>query len=319
MVGTGIVHPDVVSTLGARLARLDRELDEAQQREIAKHAKGAAVAKLAGDLIASIDPDAVRERAIAMHALPTGQEPSEPQLAAAEHERMSEALRPFHNPELRDAIVNIKRSLEQVIDEVSRDELLEASFDEAAREKARSLVSDFRRFVEDRKDEIEALQILYDRPHRAGLRYGQVKELATALQRPPLLLVDRAGERLWNAYEAVEPDKVKGKGGSALVDLVALVRHAILPEDPLVPVADVVEERYRRWLEEKKAAGVVFSTEQLKWLDAIKNHIAMSLAIEVEDFDSIPFNQMGGLGRAHQVFGGQLRPLIEELNQRLAA
>src|SRR5690606_38156271 len=120
-------------------------------------------------------------------------------------------------------------------------------FDEAAREKARTLLSDFRRFVHERRDEIEALQILYDRPHRAGLRYGQVKDLEAALKRSPMLLRDRPAERLWTAFEAVEPEKVKGQGG-VLVDLIALVRHAIVPDEPLVPVAEIIEARYGEFL-----------------------------------------------------------------------
>ncbi|MDZ4198628.1 MAG: type I restriction-modification enzyme R subunit C-terminal domain-containing protein [Kiritimatiellia bacterium] len=41
--------------------------------------------------------------------------------------------------------------------------------------------------------------------------------------------------------------------------------------------------------------------------------------MEPEDFDAIPFNQKGGLGKAHQLFGDQLPRLLEELNEVLAA
>jgi type I restriction enzyme R subunit len=231
---------------------------------------------------------------------------------------MTDALKPFHKPELRETILAIKSSLEQVIDETTQDEILDARFDEAAREKARSTLEDFRGFLEEHKDEIEAIQILYSRPHRAGLRYSQVKELAEALKRPPLSL--RHPERqLWDLYEAVEPDQVKGKGGKALVDLVALVRHAIEPSTPLVPVADVVEQNFRGWLAEQEAAGVTFAPGQRKWLDAIKDHIANSLTIEADDLDDVPFGQMGGLGRAYQLFGDSLSTILDDLNGRLAA
>ena len=36
-----------------------------------------------------------------------------------------------------------------------------------------------------------------------------------------------------------------GRGGNALVDLVAIGRHAIEPEEVLVPVAEQVEARKR--------------------------------------------------------------------------
>ncbi|NBQ54804.1 MAG: restriction endonuclease subunit R, partial [Proteobacteria bacterium] len=114
-------------------------------------------------------------------------------------------------------------------------------------------------------------------------------------------------------------DKVKGRGGGSLVDLIALVRHAIHPQEPLLPVGDEVESHYRAWIAEKQTAGLSFTAEQLAWLEAIKNHIAQSLAIAQEDFDDVPFNQMGGLGKVYQLFGDKLPVILDELNERLAA
>ncbi len=80
-----------------------------------------------------------------------------------------------------------------------------------------------------------------------------------------------------------------------------------------------VEERYQAWLTEQEERGVSFTTEQHKWLDAIKDHIASSLSIEQDDFDYAPFNVMGGLGEADALFGDRLPSILEELNERLAA
>jgi type I restriction enzyme R subunit len=65
--------------------------------------------------------------------------------------------------------------------------------------------------------------------------------------------------------------------------------------------------------------GVVFTAEQRRWLDAIKDHIAKSLRIDEEDFDEVPFNTIGGLGRGHDLFGERLPEILDELNRRLAA
>jgi len=43
------------------------------------------------------------------------------------------------------------------------------------------------------------------------------------------------------------------------------------------------------------------------------------LTIEPADFEDVPFNQMGGLGKVHQLFGDRLPKLLDELNERLAA
>jgi type I restriction enzyme R subunit len=212
--------------------------------------------------------------------------------------------------------MDVKAELEQVIDEVSKDVLLFAGQSQAAKDKAKTVLSNFREFIENNKDEIEALQILYSRPYRSGLRYRQVKELAEALKRPPLAA---PLERLWRAYELVEPEKVKGRGGKQLVDVVALVRHALDPNLPLVPVGMTVEQRYQEWLARQAAAGLSYTVEQRKWLDAIKDHIASSLRIEQDDFDDVPFNGLGGLGKAYELFGEQLQGILEAMNEGVAA
>ncbi len=84
-----------------------------------------------------------------------------------------EALSPLYDPRVRQKILDAKSSFEQVIDETTPDELLAAGYDEGAARKARELVGGFERFIEENREEIEALQVLYSRPYRGGgLRYG---------------------------------------------------------------------------------------------------------------------------------------------------
>ena len=267
-------------------------------------------------LLKSIDADEVTKQAVQTFKIPEGQEPTETQLEKVEQERMQQALKPFTNPKLRNAILETKAALEQVIDEQTRDVLLRAGFDAAAKERAQNLIKSFREFIEQHKDEIEALRVLYSKPHRAGLRYSQVKDLANEIKRPPHQLDP---ERLWQAFETLEPEKVIGHGGSKLVDVIALVRHALEPNSQLIPIADNVEQRYAGWLAEQATAGANFTPEQRRWLDAIKDHIASSLSIETDDLDELPFKQFGGPGRAQELFGDRLPQLMDELNQRLAA
>ncbi len=319
-VAAGAVSADIVSTLAARLARLDRELDEDRRAEVAAAAGGLEPAALAAALLASIDTDANAAKL----NLPPGQEPTEQQIDAVERAAMTAALKPFLNPQLRNTIIRVKAAAEQVFDEVNRDTLVRAEFDAAALANARSVVTSFKAFIEEHKDEIEAIRILYSRPYRAGLRYGQVKDLALKLGVPPFYVDARKPEtvgRLWQAFEDAEPEAVKRKvgGGRQLVDLIALVKHAIDGRTPLVPVEEVVEERYAAWLAEKANAGMTFAAQQRKWLDAIKDHIAASLAIDAESLEDVPFKQMGGQGAAYEVFGDSLPTLLSELTERLVA
>lgn len=319
-VKQGVVHADVVSTLAARLARLAREIDAEQAAEVQATA-GQSIGQLAATLLQSIDPDRTEARARALFGLTPEIEPMAAHLDEVEQAAMGAALKPFHDPALRELLVSIKSQLEQVIDEVTPDTLLHAGFDTAARDRALAVVGELRAFCEAHRDEIEALRLLYQKPHRAGLRYGQVKALAKRLRQAPFNIdPDKpvTVQALWRIQATAEPERVRGEAQS-LVDLIALVRHALHPDEWVIPLQEEIEAGYRAWLEEQAAAGVAFSPEQREWLDMIKNHIVTSLAISRDDFEDTPFIERGGLGRVYQLFGGRLDWVLSELNERLAA
>src|SRR5581483_3552655 len=106
--------------------------------------------------------------------------------------------------------------------------------------------------------------------------------------------------------------------GQILTDLVSLVRHALHPTFALVPYREELRDRYQAWLKEHNV-DKVFTAEQREWLDRMAEHIATSLAIAPEDFDAGWFGQHGSLGHAHALFGEKLKPLMAELNEKLAA
>jgi type I restriction enzyme R subunit len=319
-VGQGIQDPDTVSALAAKLSRL--QLSEDEKETIKSHTGGRTLEELSTNLLSAVDTDqldlAVREQFQILDNL----EPTDEQLDQTERACCREALKPFHNADLRQAIVEIQERQTQIIDEQNFDELRSAGFDNAAKQKAESLVTSFAEFIKEHKDEIEALQVLYNVPYRAGLKFRHVKDLASKLNQSPFFVDPTRPEslsRLWQAYEMLEPQNVRGKGGKQLVDVIALVRHAIDPNTPLAPVGMTVEERYQHWLAEKQTAGVTFTADQQKWLDAIKDHIASSLNIEQDDLEEVPFNGIGGLGKAYELFGDKLNEILDELNVRLAS
>ena len=118
-------------------------------------------------------------------------------------------------PAFRELLLDLKRELEQVIDEVSQDELLEAGASEEAKEKARALVTSFERYIEEHKDEIAALQFFYAQPYSKRLSLqghqgaGQGYQGAAAL-------VD-AGEALARLRDAAQGQGA-GRVGQAAAD-----------------------------------------------------------------------------------------------------
>ena len=223
-------------------------------------------------------------------------------------------MRPLHDPKVRELLAEIKRQDDIIIDTVSADEVLEAGFSADALDRARGMVQSFEQFIAEHKDEITALQILFNRPYRQRLDFKAVRELADAIEKPPYLWNE---SQLWSAYAALEKSKVKGASGRRiLTDLVSLVRFAIHQDNELIPFPERVNANFKAWL---ALQGQTFTPEQLLWLEMIRDHIAGNLGIEPDDFEYAPFAQQGGLGKVHQLFGEKLNAIIEELNETLAA
>ena len=243
------------------------------------------------------------------------EEPTSEQIEAAAAQLARDAVTPFLKPALRHRILEIQRQSEQTVDRHTIDEVLYADFDAAALQKARAKVTDFQAWLQDHKDELAAIQAIYAGTRPLNLTLADLRQLRDAIAAPPLSATPR---QLWRAFEASAPERVQGQGGDLLADLVHLVRCALLPNFTLVPYRDGLHKRYQAWLQERDADNA-FTEEQREWLDHIAEHIANSLAIEPRDFESGWFGQQGSLGQAHALFGDELRPLMAELNERLAA
>ena len=318
-VAQGDRSTDTLATLAGRLARLDRRATPEQAAQVppvsADHGQGPGLKALANRLLDACDPDTITDRARRQFALANGAEPTEAQFQAVRQTLSEEAARPFQRPALRDRLITLTRETEQVIDHVSRDEVLYAGFDE---EKARGLIQSFRAFMEERKDELLALQVLYQHRHRdRHLTFQAVKELAEALGRgkPPL-----APELLWSAYARLEAGRVKGAGSQRLLtDLISLVRFTLGERPELEPFRDEAQRRFDAWLAAHQQGGQPFTGAQVEWLTLFKERIQAASAVSVDDLDQMPFAQKGGPAKAVQLFGPALRAILEELNEVLVA
>lgn len=316
-VSTTIPDEETVLTLASRLARLDRELTNEDREGIAKLADGESLKTISARLLAACDPDAQVFAARKSHGLAPDQQPTDTQIAAAAQQLREEAVMPLAaNPKLREHLIDLKASKEQVIDEVTKDRVILAGFDAAATERAKSIVTSFEKFVEEHRDELDALQVLYNRPYNKRLTYDAIRELAEKIQAPPRAWTP---DVLWEAYRVLDGSRVRGSGSRVLTNLVSLVRFAMRQNNSLVPFPETAQERFDSWLAQQSNKGRTFSAEQMRWLEEIRDHIAGSVEITPEDLDDVPFSQHGGRFGAHREFGVDLVPILEELNQVLVA
>jgi type I restriction enzyme R subunit len=317
-VTMGGTDPDVLSSLASRLTRLDKRCTADQRKRLLEASGGVAVKDVARAIVDGLDPDRHVEEARKAFGVPAGSELSQAQVARAAELLLRKAAEPLATkPAFRRALQEVKQEVEQIIDEVSQDEITIAGASQATREDAQAQVRSFETYLEENKDEIEALQFYFSVPYAKRPHYEDIKALADAIKAPPRSWTPA---KLWHAYETVARDRVRGASSQRLMaDLVSLVRFAVHRDDELVPHRDVVIGRFEQWMAEQRQQGRGFTPEQVHWLELMRDHIAISLGIRLDDFDYAPFAEEGGLGKATQVFGSELRGLLDELNEVLAA
>ncbi len=309
----GHVSEDLVSSLASRISRINSRITD-HDRQRLEHAAGISLNDLAHQLVDAVDPD--RHLAAAQQASGTI-DPSAELLAKATRDMFEKALLPIaSNPSFCDELENVQRSFEQIIDEISQDVITRADFVVDAESRAKQTIASFHQFLDDNQDQITALQIYYSKPyaHRPG--YTEIRELAAAISKPPHRWT---AERLWTAYEILDDSKVRGSAGTVLTNLVSLVRFTLGLDDELTPYPDQVAERFEAWMIRQNQMGRTFTAEQRDWLELIRNHVAASLSIDLNELQDPPFSQHGGLFKARQLFGPDLDGLLDELTEALAA
>ncbi len=341
-IARGDRHSDTLRALGNRLIRLDLKLNEPQRKRINDLIKislaptggegqgeggseilpAKTLQSIAADLIHYTNEDHLIEAA-KIHA--KTEEPTEIQIQEAFRPKADILIKPFHNPDLRELIEELRKDTDQLIDD-SADELIAAGYDE---EKAEVLIQNWQQFIQDHKDELDAIQLIYQQPYqKRHLSYEQIEKLAEEIQQPPYNL---APIEVWKAYEQLEKNKVKGVPPKELLtNIVSLIRFSTGLSDVLEPFTELVNNRFENWLKQQeltpspvpgegRGEGNKFSPDQLAWLNKIKDQIAQNAEMTADDFNYIPFNQEGGLLKARELFGKDLEPLISELNGYLIA
>lgn len=307
LVAMGNKEEDVLTSLANRLTRLDKQMTPTEHRQFAELA-GVGISTLAARMLDAFDEDVIRSA--------TGvAEPSEEQKQAAQQQLLREATAPICNPDVREYTENVRRSHNQIIDNVNLDEVRFAGFDAQLEKHAEQTIQTFRTFIEENRDEIIALRVIYSEEYKnRPMAIEQLKALYEKLKAKGITV-----QRLWDCYAIQKPEKVKRGTMAQLTDLISLVRFELGYTDQLSPFADKVNYNFMQWTLRRNAGSVHFTEEQMEWLRLIKDHIVASLSITPEDLDLNPFDRKGGLGRFYAVFGKDYKAILQEMNTELVA
>ena len=310
-VALGAKDEDTLTSLANRVIRLNSQMTPAERKQFESKV-GTAAGAVAENLLNAFDEDVL----IAKAQTDTGSvEVTDEQIKQAQKELIQSAVSPFQDPDVRDYIENVRRSHDQIIDNTNIDSVLFAGFDAQQEENADRIISTFHEFIEENKDEILALRIIYNESYKdRPMAIEQLKAMYEKLKARGITV-----ERLWDCYAIKKLDKVKRGTIAQLTDLISIIRFEMGYSDNLAPFADKVNYNFMQWTFKRNAGNIQFTEEQMEWLRLIKDHIATSLSILPEDLDLTPFDRKGGLLGFYDSFGDNYEKILQEMNEELVA
>lgn len=310
-VALGDKGEKTLTSLANRLVRLNAQMNQTERKKFEEKV-GVSAGKLAEKLLDPFDEDVIWNKAQQIYQT---DEPTQEQMQDASKEMVKEAVKPFYQPEVREYIENVRRNHEQIMDNVNLDMVLFAGYGSQQEENALRVIQTFHDFIEENKDEIIALRIIYNETYKnRPMAIRGLKELYEKMKAKGITV-----ERLWDCYAIKKPDKVKHGTLAQLTDLISLIRFEMGYADNLQPFAERVNYNFMQWTLRRNAGAVHFTEEQMEWLRLVKDHIAASLSIEKDDLELSPFDHKGGLGRFYEVFGDGYEAILSEMNIELVA
>jgi len=307
---------NTISSLAARLARLNKQLSKDEQQQIKVKTGGIELTHIIGSLFNAIDADMVEAKALEIAGQPIGTDPGDINRAKAKEQLVAQSANIFTG-ELIELIDSIRRDHEQSIDHENMDVVLRAEWDKDAANNSQTLVDEFAEYLVQQQDNITALTIFFNQPYRRReLSFGMIHQVLDKLKadKPKL-----APARIWQAYSQL--DDYKGEQPvSELAALVALIRRVCDLDATLAPFDATVRRNFQTWIMQLHSGdSQKFNEAQMQWLRMVRDHVASSFHIERDDLDMAPFDAQGGLGKMYQLFGQEMDSLLNELNEVLVA
>tara|TARA_R110002111_G_scaffold158462_10_gene225221 strand:- start:2636 stop:3799 length:1164 start_codon:yes stop_codon:yes gene_type:complete len=314
----GAQDEDLFLSLANRLLRLEKELNPSEKEKFSELADGKSLQTVIKDLLNAYNPDEIERIESEVAQKKIGEAPDEiSKTIALEVDQLRTSAAKVFTGELTEYVEKVRKAHDQIIDGVNLDKVIRAEWDAFSTEKAEQVIQDFTEYIQAHKDEIIALEIFYDQPYRRReLTLKMVKDLLEKikLDRPQL-----APTYIWEAYQQLGQVK-ENSPKSELITLVSLIRKVAGIDGQLTPYDATVNENFRKWIFQQNAGKHnKFTEEQLAWLRMIKDHIASSFHIGLDDLDYTPFDAQGGRGKMWEMFGTEMGTILEELNLTLAS
>ena len=305
---------DNLTSLANRFLILDKTFEDNEKEEIEELSNGLSLRNMATNLLNAFDEDQIE---IEANRKEYDNYSQEERIEKARANLIEKAVMPIYNPKLRQRIYDMKKTHDQIIDDVNIDRVVYTGWDKSKTENAQEIINSFHNFIEENKTEIQALEIIYNQMYKnRSITYKMINVLYEKLTSAPYFLTRNI---LWSAYEELYPNRVKTRVDDKLADIIALIKFELKQIDTLQSFASQTNNKFKKWIFDKNSGYGQFTEEQMEWLRLIRDHIALSMNIQKEDFELTPFNNMGGLQKYYQLFGNDYENILNELNYALVA
>ena len=223
----GNVNDEYLRLIASKLSRINNKANSKQKEEF----KRLAYAYM-NDISANI-----------FDAFDKGTLPSYVSIDEPNKERCALVAPLTHNPEARQYLLILAAGFVDTL-QPGEDTLISKGF---SQKDAKDLTSDFEKYCEEHKDEIEALRMIYNNEGEP-LTYNILKDLENKLK---IANNKFQSSRIWNSYAIVQPDSVKKhttkETREALTNIIQLVRFANHQIEKLESLYPLAQQRFNLW------------------------------------------------------------------------
>lgn len=305
--------PEVLSTLVSRISRISTSFSDEQHQELEK-IWWITLKQLNKNIIEAIDEDNIINKTLEITWKKNKEELEEKEIKETRIKLAKEALKPIYNPKFRNRLIEIKTENEQIIDNVSQDAILFSWFSEDAKLKAKWVIESFKHFIEENKEDLELIKTYYSKNYKSKINFENVKKFAKKIESISIL---KNPENIWRAYITLTPERVIESDSYWNTDYISLICYTAEKTDMLEPYKIIVSEKYDKWLDEERNKWIDFNNNQLEWMETMKDEIANSINISIQDFEYGRLAQKWGIWKAHEVFWDNLNNIVERMNEVL--
>ena len=322
-IAQGDISDDTLTTTGTRLEHLEKVMSATEKDKFRNLANGVELRKVAANLKRVYDEEEVLQDIQSEYpnydTLPEDEQKNARKKIIKKRAR--KATEPICKKETREFLFKISNTNDQTIDPAI-DKILSQGFSgdvETNKEKRRAT---FREFLAKYRDEITALQIIYNQDYRNRVLTEQhIKELYDRMLEYNSNLEKNL---LFSAYS--EQTK-KNTTLKQLIDIIQIIKYEWKQIPEIYPFADLVRKNYKEWIFERNrnkkgargASNEPFTPEQMEWLELIRDYIAVNASFPMSALQYGEFNNRGGGQKFYMLFGEQGEIIINEMNYKLAA